>query len=126
LFFKNSGGFDMIDATSQTRLAEKNGDTEPARARIRRARWEDWALPASLAFAVFAVLLLHYPLAFVPITTAAAADPRQPDYVMTITAKRLPSECRGSLQHVVPATCAPFLTSNAVIKMRETGSGRED
>ena len=82
----------------------------------------DWALPASVVFALVTALLIHYPPAFPVITTASAADPAQADYVMTITAKRLPVECRGSSQHLVPAACAPYLAGDAVVDMRETAA----
>jgi hypothetical protein len=119
--FKKVRGFDMTDATSHTQLADADDNVGRSRARIRKARWEDWALPAAFGFAVLVVLTLRYPLSFAPIT-AAAADPQRPDYDMTIIAKRLPFECRGSLQHPVPAACTPFLAGDAVIEMRETGS----
>ncbi len=113
----------MMDATSRIQLADADGETEETPARVRRASWDVWALPASIAFAILAVLLLRFPFLFAPITTAAAADPVQPDYVMTITAKRLPPECRGGSQHILPAACTPFLEGNATIHMRENGSG---
>ena len=112
----------MMDATSRIQLADADHEIEETPARVRRAGWDVWALPASIALAVLAVLLLRFPFSFAPITTAAAADPMRPDYLMTITAKRLPSECRGS-QHILPAACTPFVDGSATIQMRENGSG---
>jgi hypothetical protein len=109
----------MMDATSRIQLADADREIQETPARVRRAGWDVWALPASIAFAVLAVLLLRFPFSFAPITTAAAADPMQPDYVMTITAKRLPLECRGSRS----ASCTSYLEGDATIQVRENGSG---
>lgn len=91
--------------------------------RVRRS-WEDRALLASLVFAVVAVLLLHHQILFSPITAAVAADPQRPDYLMTITAKRLPPECRSGAHQVVPAACASVAIDDATVEMRETALKR--
>jgi len=60
------------------------------------SRWEDFALPATLMFAVVFAVALRQELSFTPAKEALAAVTLEPDYVMTVTAKRLPAECRNA------------------------------
>lgn len=81
---------------------------------MRNAGWEDFALPLTLMFAVIFAVTLHQGISFSP-AEAVAATP-QPDYVMTITAKRIPAECRTS---VPSAACHSLLAGDARVEMRE-------
>ena len=62
---------------------------------MRMSGFEDFALPLTLVFAVAFCLTLRQAVAFPSAARGAlAATEAEPDYVMTITAKRLPAECK--------------------------------
>src|SRR6185436_12123835 len=86
---------------------------------MRRAGWEDVALPLTLVFAVVFALTVRQEISFSP-GEAVAATPR-PDYVMTITAKRLPADCRSAATRT--AACESLLAGAARVEMWE-GSTR--
>lgn len=87
---------------------------------MRMSRWEDFALPLMLVFAVVFALTLNHQLSLPSAASVATAAERQPDYVMTITAKRLPAECRGTPERA--SACAEQLAGNARVEMRETNA----
>ena len=80
--------------------------------------WEDWAFGVSLAAAAALGLTLHEVRAPSFAAEAVAAEQTRADYVMTITAHRLPAECKGVSQPAMPASCAALLDS-ATISMRQ-------
>jgi len=82
---------------------------------MRRAGWEDFALPLSLVFAVVFALTLRQEISFGP--AEAVAGNARPDYVMTITAKRLPPECRNAATRT--AACDSNLAGEARVDMRD-------
>ena len=84
----------------------------------RNSKWVRWAFPLTFAFAVAVPFALHHAIPLPAIAAAAAAMPSEPDYVMTITAKRLPTQCRGLSVHALHAACAPYLAGDAVVEMR--------
>lgn len=86
----------------------------------RNTRWEHCALPATFVLALVVVFELHHVSS--PVGTAQAAAASKPDYVMTITARRLPGECRARSASLMPASCRPYLTGDAVVEMREQSS----
>lgn len=71
--------------------------------------WEDWTL--GLSFAVAAVVGLSLYQGPSPSLTSAAVASEQtgPKYVMTVTAKRLPAECKVANINARPAYCASLL-----------------
>jgi hypothetical protein len=71
--------------------------------------WEDWAL--ALPFAAAAVVGLALNPAPSPSLTSAAvaSDQVGPKYVMTVTAKRLPAECKIANVAARPAYCVALL-----------------
>ncbi len=77
--------------------------------------WEDWALGVSLAAAAALSLALHEVRAPSFAADAVAAEKSRADYVMTITAHRLPAECKGMTK---PASCAALL-DGATISMKD-------
>jgi len=84
---------------------------------MRMSDWEDIALPLTLVFAVAFTLTLRHEIALPsPATEAIAATESQPDYVMTITAKRLPPGCRAA-PHT--PSCRQYLAGEARVEMRE-------
>ena len=90
---------------------------------MRKYGWEDFALPLTLVFAVtFALTLRHQINLPAPVGSAVAATDVQPDYVMTITARRLPGDCRARSASLMPASCQPYLTGDAVVEMHEQSS----
>lgn len=80
---------------------------------MRKFGWEDFALPLALMFAVVFALTLRQGISFSPGEAIAATQ--QPDYVMTITAKRIPPECRTSRS----AACDGYRVGNARMEMHE-------
>ena len=84
---------------------------------MRMSGWEDFALPLTLVFAVVFALTLHHQLTLPAAAPAAVAAESQPDYVMTITAKRMPADCRATPARA--AACADQLAGSARIEMRE-------
>jgi len=82
---------------------------------MRRAGWEDFALPLTLVFAVVFALTLRQEISFSP--AEAMAGTQRPDYVMTITAKRLPSDCRNAATRT--AACSGALAGEARVEMWE-------
>jgi hypothetical protein len=83
---------------------------------MRMSGWEDFALPLTLVFAVVFALTLRHELSLPSAPQAVAAE-AQPDYVMTITAKRLPAECRGAATRT--PSCANLLAGDARVEMHE-------
>jgi hypothetical protein len=84
---------------------------------MRMSGLEDIALPLTLVFAVAFTLTLRHEMALPsPATAAIAATESHPDYVMTITAKRLPPGCRAA-PHASP--CQKYLAGEARVEMRE-------
>jgi hypothetical protein len=81
--------------------------------------WEDWAMAMPLA--LVPVVALTFGEARTPsfTTDAIAAEQSKPDYVMTITGKRLPAECKGVAEEHIPVHCVALLDS-AVVTMRKT------
>jgi len=80
--------------------------------------WEDWAL--GLAFVAAAALALTLNEARAPsfLTAAIAGERTVPAYVMTITAKRLPAECKGIANGAMPSNCAAII-DGATVSVRE-------
>lgn len=80
--------------------------------------WEDWAL--ALPLAIVPVVALTFGEARTPsfATEAIAAEQSKPDYVMTITGKRLPAECKGVAETNLTAHCVALLDS-ATVTMRK-------
>ena len=85
---------------------------------MRKYGWEDFALPLMLVFAVtFALTLRHQLTLPAAATPAMAATEVQPDYVITVTAKRLPAECRNAATRT--PSCDRFLAGDARMELRE-------
>jgi len=84
---------------------------------MRISKWEDFALPLTLVFAVVFALTLNHQISLPSAATEAVAGERQPDYVMTITAKRLPADCRANAARL--AACSNQLAGSARVEMHE-------
>lgn len=76
--------------------------------------WEDWAL--ALPLAIVPVVALTFSGAQTPsfATDAVAAEQSKPNYVMTITGKRLPADCRGVADKDLAAHCIALMDSTTV------------
>lgn len=90
---------------------------------MRMSSLEDWGLAACLVFAIAFTATIHQGHQGIAATAAplAAAD-QMPQYVMTITAKRLPAVCKGSVTAENAIYCTPFLEAAAVIEIHETAA----
>jgi hypothetical protein len=84
---------------------------------MRRSGIDDFALPLTLAAAIVFVVAMVPALGNTAQSTAASAVP---DYVMTITANRLPAACKGLSSLVAAPQCARLLAGEATVRMRET------
>jgi len=91
---------------------------------MRMSGWEDFALPLMLVFAVVFALTLRQEFVLPSAAPAAVAAEAQPDYVMTITAKRLPADCRNAAARA--PSCANALAGEARIEMRESNARLAD
>ena len=88
---------------------------------MRKYGWEDFALPLVLLFAVtFALTLRHQITLPAAATPAMASTEVQPDYVITVTAKRLPAECKGAAPHM--SSCDRFLAGEAKMELRDANT----
>ena len=88
---------------------------------MRRYGWEDLALPLMVVFAVtFALTLRHQISLPVSVSPAVAETNVQPAYVITVTAKRLPAECRGASAHT--PMCDRILAGETRMEMRENNT----
>lgn len=76
--------------------------------------WEDWAMGLSIAAAAALALTLNSAPSPSFTTEAVAAEKIEPGYVMTITSKRLPAECKGLSQDAMPAHCAAILDGQTI------------
>lgn len=77
---------------------------------------EDWALAATFVFALAFVVTIneakHHQ------ANAEAAATPAPNFVMTVTAKRLPAACKGEAL-TTNADCTKFMQADAVVEMQE-------
>jgi len=54
-----------------------------------------------------------------PITSEAVASAiDKPQYTLTVTAKRLPAECKGQKAESAPSHCLSYLNGDATMEMR--------
>jgi len=81
--------------------------------------WEDWAMAMPLALVPVLALTLGEARGPSLASEAIAAEQPKPQYMMTITAKRLPAECRGIAEESLPAHCLAVLDATTVT-MRKT------
>ena len=90
---------------------------------MRISGLEDWGLAACLVFAIAFTATIRQGHHGIEANAApvAVAD-QQPQYVMTITAKRLPAVCKGSVAAENAVYCTPFLEAAAVIEVHETAA----
>lgn len=82
---------------------------------MRASNLEVLAFPATIAFAVVFALTINraLPSGVNPANSATRADA---DYVMTVTAKRVPAECKTAN---APGYCESILAGDATIEVRE-------
>jgi hypothetical protein len=76
--------------------------------------WEDWALMMPLA--IVPVVALSFGEARTPsfATDAIAAEQNKAQYVMTVTGKRLPAECKGVAETNLSAHCLALMNGTTV------------
>ena len=83
---------------------------------MRVSHMEDWALAATFVFALaFAVTIneaRHFKANAETVGATAA-----PQFVMTVTAKRIPAACKGAL--ATSADCSKYLQRDAVVEVQE-------
>jgi hypothetical protein len=76
--------------------------------------WEDWALMMPLA--LVPVVALSFGEARTPsfATDAIAAEQSKAHYVMTVTGKRLPAECKGVAERDLSTHCVALIDGTTV------------
>ncbi|MBI1212347.1 MAG: hypothetical protein GC190_12855 [Alphaproteobacteria bacterium] len=84
---------------------------------MRTSSIENWALPATLVFALAFVATVREAGHF-QANAATAETSMTPHYVMTVTAKRLPASCKGAALKSNP-DCLSALNADAVVEMHE-------
>ena len=91
---------------------------------MRMSGIEDWALALTLVSAIaFTVTIDQGRHARAASPAAVAQSQSAPLYAMTITAKRLPTVCKGAAGAANAIYCATFLEADAVVEMHETTAG---
>jgi len=85
---------------------------------MRTSAIEDWALAATFVFALAFTVTIHE-AGHIQATAATAAATPAPNFVMTVTGKRLPANCKGAAL-TANADCTKFLQADAVVEMHET------
>ena len=76
--------------------------------------WEDWALGVSLVLALAFGAALYTARTMSFAGDAVAAETPDADYVMTVTAHRLPRECKGVAEQKMSAMCRAALNDTTV------------
>lgn len=89
---------------------------------MRTSGIEDWALAATLVFAIAFAVTMDQARHHRAIAATAEAATATPSFEMTITAKRLPAACKGAAALTNAADCAKYLQADAVVEMRETST----
>lgn len=80
-------------------------------------KFEEWTLGVSFALAIAISLALHSNDAPSLATEAKAAVAGAPGYFITVTAKRLPAECKG-VDLKSSLACAAFANSETTAEFR--------
>jgi hypothetical protein len=89
---------------------------------MRTSGAEDWALAATLVFAIAFAVTMDQARHHRAVAATADAASATPAFEMTITAKRLPANCKGTAAIANAADCAKYLQADAVVEMRETAT----
>lgn len=93
---------------------------------MRFSNVDNWGLAATSLLSIAFVLVLQHGRALdisSPAEAAAPAiEPPAPTFVMTITAKRLPSACKGVVATSNHVYCSNLLEAAPVVVMTETGT----
>jgi len=91
---------------------------------MRMSGIDDWGLGLTLVFALAFTVTIHQVHHARPTEAfSVAQSDQEPHFVMTITAKRLPSLCKGAAGAANALYCATFLEADAVVEMHETTTG---
>lgn len=76
--------------------------------------WEDWAL----ALPLFVVVAFAFAAGDTRTPSfasdAIAAEQSKPNFVMTVTGKRLPAECKGVAEAALPKHCIDLMDGTTV------------
>ena len=76
--------------------------------------WEEWMFALTIATSIASVLALNEVRTPSFVTAAVAGQPNTPAYTITVTAKRLPAECKGIADTAMPAHCAAIRDATTV------------
>lgn len=94
---------------------------------MRMSGIEDWALGLTLVFALAFTVTInqvrHAQAGTTPAPASVVEAGPAPQFVMTITAKRLPAVCKGAAGAANAVYCTTFLEAAAVVEMHETVAG---
>jgi len=85
-----------------------------------RASIEEWGLAATFVFALAFTVTIHE-ARHIEATAATQAATPAPNFVMTVTAKRLPASCKGEAL-TANAECAKLVQGDTVVEMHETST----
>lgn len=76
--------------------------------------WEDWTFGLTVAAAVALALAMSETRVPSFLRDAIAGEYAGPAYSITVTAKRLPAECKGVAAYGAPSTCAALFDNTRV------------
>jgi Flp pilus assembly protein CpaB len=75
--------------------------------------WDEWMFTVPVAAAIVAVLAFHEVRTPSFVNEAIAGEQRLPAYTITVTAKRLPAECKVA-EDMMPAHCQALRDATTV------------
>jgi hypothetical protein len=77
--------------------------------------WEAWMFAITVATAIVSVLALSESRAPGFVSQAIAGERHSPAYTITVTAKRLPAECKGAVDTATAARCDAIRDTTTVV-----------
>ncbi len=78
------------------------------------SNWEDWALALPLFLVVGLAFIGGDTRTPSFATDAIASEQSKPDFVMTVTGKRLQAECKGVAEEALPKHCIALMDGTTV------------
>ena len=76
--------------------------------------WEDWTFGLTVAAALALALAMSEAGAPSFLRDAIAGEYAGPEYSITVTAKRLPAECKGAATYAAASNCAALFDNTRV------------
>jgi hypothetical protein len=111
------GGVIALSQKSRSQQRCRASRASPREVIVSASKIEEWTFVLSFVAAIAIAVALHGNEAPSFATEATAAVRNAPDYVMTVTAKRLPAECKG-VNLSSSLACAAFVDANTTVDVK--------